>query len=79
MDYHTSVTRRSFSAAQKTTIVQKALSGNNSLASVARDYGVNQNQLGRWIREYKKGVVWKRSVNHAPAYFGSSGKFVGRK
>lgn len=43
------------SAAEKLRIVEAALEPGASLARVARDNGVNANQLYYWRREYKAG------------------------
>ncbi len=61
--------RRHFSATQKLNIVKTALTSYQSRSAVAREYGVNQNQLARWIREYQNGIVWKRGVSRTQADF----------
>ena len=39
-------------------MVREAMQPDRSIAEVGRLYDVNQNQLSRWIREYRDGAAW---------------------
>ena len=39
-------------------MVREPMQPDRSIAEVGRLYGVNQNQLSRWIREYRDGAAW---------------------
>jgi transposase-like protein len=43
--------------AEKRRIVERILEGGLSVAQVAREEGVNSNQLHRWRREYQAGLL----------------------
>ena len=47
--------RRHYSSQKKLEIVLAALEGSSSKASVAMRYGINANQVSRWVREYQRG------------------------
>lgn len=47
--------RRSFSAQYKRELVEMVLASPTSQARLAREHGLNQNQLARWRREYERG------------------------
>jgi transposase-like protein len=47
--------RRRFSAQYKRELVETILASPLSLARVAREHELNQNQLARWRREYEQG------------------------
>lgn len=44
--------RKSWSVEQKLTIVLAALSGQQSIAELSRQYGVNENQIYRWRDQF---------------------------
>ena len=54
--------RRRFSAEQKVAMVREAMQPDRSIAEVGRLYDVNQNQLSRWIREYRDGAAWSNQT-----------------
>jgi transposase-like protein len=43
-------------------MVREAMQADRSIAEVGRLYGVNQNQLSRWIREYRDGAAWSNQA-----------------
>lgn len=49
------VQRRKFSKEFKLESVNMVLGRGVSIAQVARDLGVNQNLISRWIREFRQG------------------------
>ncbi len=49
--------RRSYSLELKRQIVQEALDGSASVSVVARRYDINTNQLFRWRRQYREGLL----------------------
>lgn len=44
--------RRTYSAEFKELLVQEAESSGRSIASIARDHGINQNLLHNWKRQH---------------------------
>ena len=46
--------RRSYTPAFKAQLVAQYLEGNESLASLAVDHGMNPNVLHRWVREHER-------------------------
>ena len=49
--------RRTYSIALKREMVEATLSGSESVSMVARRYDVNANQLFRWRRLYRQGLL----------------------
>lgn len=45
-------------------MVELALNADDSIAAVAQRLEINQNQLSRWIREYRRGDAWA-AIAHA--------------
>jgi transposase len=45
-------------AEEKRRIVEATLVSGASIARVAREYGVNANQVFQWRHEYRKGALW---------------------
>ena len=62
LNRHADLPRRRFSAEQKVAMVREAMQPNRSIAEVGRLYGVNQNQLSRWIFEYRDGAAWSNQI-----------------
>ena len=62
LNQHAHLPRRRFSAEQKVAMVPEAMQPDRSIAEVGRLYGVNQNQLSRWIREYRDGAAWSNQA-----------------
>jgi len=52
--------RRSYSKALKRQMVEATLAGGESVSVVARRYDVNANQLFKWRREYRQGLLADR-------------------
>lgn len=50
--------RRRYSPQQKREMVELALNADDSIAAVAQRLGINQNQLSRWITEYRRDDAW---------------------
>jgi transposase len=50
-------TRRRYSIAQKREIVEATLEDGQSVSVVARHYDVNANQLFRWRKQYREGLL----------------------
>ncbi len=46
--------RRTYSAKFKELLVQEAESSGRSIASIAREHGINQNLLHNWKRQYQR-------------------------
>ena len=46
--------RRTYSAEFKELLVQEAESSGRSIASIAREHGINQNLLHNWKRQYQR-------------------------
>jgi len=61
------VRRRHRSAEEKRRIVEKTLVKGASVARVAREHGVNANQLFSWRLLYKKGRLGSRATKLLPA------------
>jgi transposase-like protein len=61
------VRRRHRSAEEKRRIVEKTLVKGASVARVAREYGVNANQVFSWRLLYKKGRLSGRATKLLPA------------
>ena len=59
--------RRYRSVEEKRRIVEKTLGKGASVARVARDYGVNANQVFTWRSLYKKGELGGRPAKLLPA------------
>jgi len=59
--------RRYRSAEEKRRIVEKTLVKGASVARVAREHGVNANQLFSWRLLYKKGRLGGRATKLLPA------------
>lgn len=57
--------RRTFSAQYKRELVEIVLASPTSLARVAREHDLNQNQLTRWRREYEQGKYAVQGVKGA--------------
>jgi transposase len=51
------LTRRRYSIAQKREIVEVTLEDGQSVSVVARHYDVNANQLFRWRKQYREGLL----------------------
>lgn len=51
------LTRRRYSIAQKREIVEATLEDGQSVSVVARHYDVNANQLFRWRKQYREGLL----------------------
>ena len=51
-------TRRTFSPEFKLARVRQVLDGDESTASVARQYQLNDNLLFKWISEYRSNALW---------------------
>jgi len=49
--------RRQYSKSLKRQMVEETLAGRNSVSVVARRYDVNANQLFKWRRQYRKGLL----------------------
>ena len=49
--------RRTYNTALKREMVEATLAGGESVSVVARRYDVNANQLFRWRREYREGLL----------------------
>lgn len=49
--------RRRHSHAQKQAMVAATLNGNESVSQVARRYDVNANQLFKWRKQYRDGLL----------------------
>ncbi len=49
--------RRNYSRALKRQMVEATLGGGESVSVVARRYDVNANQLFKWRREYRRGLL----------------------
>ena len=49
------------SAAEKRRIVEATFAPGTSIARVAREHGVNSNQVFQWRYEYRKGILGGRS------------------
>jgi transposase len=43
-------------------MVREAMQPDRSIAEVGRLYDVNQNQLSRWVREYRDGAAWSNQT-----------------
>lgn len=54
--------RRTYSIALKREMVEATLGGTESVSVVARRYDVNANQLFRWRRLYRQGLLEEASV-----------------
>jgi transposase len=52
--------RRQYSRALKWQMVEETLSGRDSVSVVARRYDVNANQLFKWRRQYREGLLGDR-------------------
>ncbi len=61
------VRRRHRSAEEKRRIVEKTLVKGSSVARVAREHGVNANQVFSWRLMYKKGQLGGRTTKLLPA------------
>jgi len=48
--------RRHWTVNEKRRIVEEALSSTRSLASLARQHGLNANQLFYWRKQYRAGL-----------------------
>ena len=46
--------RRTYSAEFKELLVQEAIDSGRSIASIAREHGINQNLLHNWKRQYQR-------------------------
>lgn len=61
--------RRTYSAELKTYLVEQALMGDRSIASIAQGHGINPNLLQKWIRtarhEQNKTVL-PQTLTHTP-------------
>jgi transposase len=53
-----SCTRLRRTAEEKRRIVEATLVPGASIARVAREHGVNANQVFQWRHEYRKGALW---------------------
>jgi len=49
--------RRKFNPALKREIVEATLNGSESVSEVARRYDVNANQLFKWRKQYREGLM----------------------
>lgn len=49
--------RRQYSKALKRQMVEETLAGGDSVSVVARRYDVNANQLFKWRRQYREGLL----------------------
>ena len=49
--------RRQYSKVLKRQMVEETLTGRDSVSVVARRYDVNANQLFKWRRQYRKGLL----------------------
>jgi transposase len=49
--------RRQYSKALKRQMVEETLAGRDSVSVVARRYDVNANQLFKWRRQYREGLL----------------------
>jgi len=58
--------RQRRSIEEKLKIVEKTLEPGASVAEVAREHGVNANQLFTWRRKYRQGQMVKVSPNLLP-------------
>jgi transposase len=56
--------RRSFSTQYKRELVEMVLASPTSLARLAREHDLNQNQLTKWRREYEQGVKRIGNLSH---------------
>lgn len=55
--------RQRFMLEQKRQMVEATLAAGASVARVAREYGVNANQVFAWRRTYKQGLLADRGVS----------------
>jgi transposase-like protein len=55
--------RRRYTPQEKREMVELALNADDSIAAVAQRLEINQNQLSRWIREYRRGDAWAAIAN----------------
>jgi transposase len=58
--------RQRRSIEEKLKIVEEALEPGASVAEVAREHGVNANQVFNWRRKYRQGQMVKASPNLLP-------------
>ena len=58
--------RQRRSIEEKLKIVEKTFEAGASVAEVAREHGVNANQLFTWRRKYRQGQMVKASSNLLP-------------
>jgi transposase len=59
--------RSVYDEAAKAQLVALCLKPDVSVARVARDCGVNANQVARWLREHSQGAVLAGRASRAPA------------
>jgi putative transposase len=59
--------RKSWSVEQKLTIVLAALSGQQRIAELSREYGVNENQIYRWREQFLEAGRQGLNGGKAPA------------
>lgn len=80
----TKKTRRRFSVAEKCEMVEATVDGSRSVSVVAREYDVNANQLFRWRKQYRDGLLGEAtgvkllpvevSETHVPAVADAAGR-----
>ena len=58
--------RRHWTVNEKRRIVEEALSSTRSLASLARQHGLNANQLFYWRKQYRAGQLCEDSFTERP-------------
>ena|ERR1035441_2850906 len=59
-------TRRHWTVSEKRRIVEETLSSTRSLASLARQHGLNANQLFYWRKQYRAGQLCEDSFPEPP-------------
>src|SRR3954469_20616665 len=66
--------RRRFSAEEKRRLVAKTLRPGASVAAVAREHGVHPNQLFRWRRLSREGVLAGSAAPFVPVVLAEAGR-----
>ena len=54
--------RETYSKEFKKEACSLALSSGNSIAQVARDLGIREKTLGRWVKEYRERRCWANDI-----------------
>ncbi|AZI65961.1 transposase (plasmid) [Rhodococcus qingshengii] len=79
-------TRRSFTTEYKVEAAHRVIDSGRTIAEVARELGINEALLGRWVADERGGsrppqhpVTNRSRLRNAPSWHGCVGRFPSRR